>query len=66
MLANIWLKLHGSNPTYWPEEAVGEASVIRHEYLVAIKAADAMDFAPLIALHEKYTVTHSQESIDES
>jgi len=56
MLANIWLKLHGSSSAIWPEEAVGEASIIRGEYLAAIKAADKMDFAPLIALHEKYTV----------
>src|SRR5580700_6024566 len=35
MLANIWLKQHGSNPTEWPEQAVGEASVIRTEYLDA-------------------------------
>ena len=55
MLANIWLKLHGSSPTFWPEQAVGETSVIRDEYLIAIKAADGMDFVPLIALHEKYT-----------
>ena len=55
MLANIWLKLHGSAPTIWPEQAVGETSIIRDEYLIAIKAADGMDFVPLIALHEKYT-----------
>ena len=56
MLANIWLKLHGSPPTVWPEAAVGEASVIRDEYLKAVRAADALDFIPLISLHEKYTV----------
>jgi Fic-DOC domain mobile mystery protein B len=55
MLANIWLKRNGSPPTIWPEQSVGEASVIRDEYLAAIKAADGMDYAPLIALHEKYT-----------
>jgi len=55
MLASIWLKLNGSSPTIWPEEAVGGTSVIRDEYLIAIKAADKMDFAALIALHEKYT-----------
>lgn len=56
MLANIWLKIHGSPPTYWPEESVGEASVIRDEYLAAIRAADAMDFSRLISLHERYRV----------
>jgi len=55
MLANIWLKLHGSNPTIWPDAAIAETSIIRDEYLAAVKAADTMNFAPLIALHEKYT-----------
>ena len=59
MLANIWLKLHGSSPTFWPEQAVGETSVIRDEYLIAIKAADGMDFAPLIALHDRYTFSET-------
>ena len=55
MLANIWLKLHGSQPTFWPEESVGEASVLRAEYLAAVSAADAMDYGPLIALHRRHT-----------
>ena len=59
MLANIWLKLHGSSPTIWPEEAVGQTSVIRDEYLVVVKAADEMDFAPLIALHKRFTEAQS-------
>lgn len=60
MLANIWLKLHGSPPTVWPQESVGETSIIRDEYLNAVKAADAMDFAPLIALHEKYSTVQAE------
>ena len=55
MLANIWLKQNGSNLTFWPEATVGETSVIRDEYLQALKAADRMDFGPLFALHAKYT-----------
>jgi hypothetical protein len=55
MLANIWLKLKGSNPTIWPDAAIAETSIIRDEYLAAVKAADTMNFPPLIALHEKYT-----------
>jgi Fic-DOC domain mobile mystery protein B len=55
MLANIWLKLHGSPPTVWPEQAVGETSVIRDEYLAAMRVADKMDFVALIELHRKYT-----------
>jgi len=54
MLANVWLKLHGSPPTLWPEEAVADTSIIRDEYLTAMKAADGMDYAPLIALHRRY------------
>jgi len=64
MLANIWLKLHDSPPTVWPEQAVGETSVIREEYLAAVKAADQMDFAPLIALHKKYTAEDVPETDD--
>ena len=55
MLANIWLKQHGSSPTEWPEQAVGEASIIRIEYLIAIKAADDWNYEPLIELHARYT-----------
>jgi Fic-DOC domain mobile mystery protein B len=55
MLANIWLKQHGTKPTEWPEQAVGEVSVIRQEYLTAIKAADLHDLAPLIGLHMRFT-----------
>ena len=55
MLVNIWLKLQGSPPTEWPEEVVGGASVIRSEYIAAVKAADTMEFEPLIALHRRYT-----------
>jgi fido (protein-threonine AMPylation protein) len=55
MLANVWLKLHGSGPTEWPEQAVGDVSVIRSEYLDAIRAADRHEFAPLIELHTRYT-----------
>lgn len=55
MLANIWLKLHGSPPTEWPEEVVGEASVVRSDYIASVKAADAMEYGPLIALHRHYT-----------
>ena len=56
LLANIWLKLHKSSPTRWPEEAVGNGeSPIRTEYLAAIRAADEGDYEGLIGLHVKYT-----------
>jgi Fic-DOC domain mobile mystery protein B len=55
LLANIHLKQSRSAVTVWSEEAIGTASVIRQEYLSAIRAADAGDYAPLIQLHERYT-----------
>jgi Fic-DOC domain mobile mystery protein B len=56
MLANIWLKQNGATPTVWPEATIGAASVIREEYLAAIRAADAGRYDELIALHERYTL----------
>jgi Fic-DOC domain mobile mystery protein B len=56
MLANIWLKLQGSVYTEWPEETSGTAkSVIRDEYIAAIKQADTGDLEPLIKLHQRFT-----------
>ena len=66
MLANIWLKRNGLSPTVWPEQAVGETSVIREEYLAAVRAADKFDYAPLIALHRKYTPEESPEADEET
>jgi fido (protein-threonine AMPylation protein) len=57
MLANIWLKLHDGGVTVWPEESVGQTSVIREEYLQAIQQADLMNYVPLIALHERFKLT---------
>jgi Fic-DOC domain mobile mystery protein B len=53
MLANIWLKRHGHAVTVWPEETIG-SSVIRDEYLAAIRAADEGDEDPLIELHRRF------------
>ena len=57
LLANIWLKLNKQPLTEWPEEVIGETSVIRDEYLTAIRAADSGDYAPLIELHRRYAET---------
>lgn len=54
MLANIWLTLHGAAPIEWPEETIGTASVVRDEYLAAVRSADAGDYASLLALHERF------------
>ncbi len=55
MLANIWLKRNGFLVTVWPDDVIGEASIIREEYLRAIRAADGGDMGVLLALHKKYT-----------
>lgn len=56
MLANIWLKQQGQLIVRWPEQHVGQVSVIREAYLAAIKAGDVGDFTPLIAMQEKYMI----------
>lgn len=60
MLSNIWLRKHGTRPTVWPEPQIGEVSPIRTAYIDAIKAADANNFGPLIALHKQYTTTDGE------
>ena len=55
LLANIWLKLHKQPLTEWPEDAIGATSVIRDDYLAAIRAADTGDFAPLIELQSRFS-----------
>ena len=55
MLANIWLRLNGQHYTAWPEQTVGDESVIRGEYLAAIKAADQGEYGPLVELHKRFT-----------
>lgn len=54
MLASVWLRLHGRTPVEWPEASIGGASLIRGEYLDALRAADAGDIAPLLRLHERF------------
>ena len=53
-LTNIWLVLHRAPTVQWPEHLIGDVSPIRDEYLVALKAADNGDIAPLIAMHRFY------------
>jgi Fic-DOC domain mobile mystery protein B len=55
MLANIWLKRHGHAITEWPEATIGSKSVVRDEYLAAIRAADSGDARPLMELHHRFT-----------
>jgi len=57
LLANLWLYLHGEEITAWPGTALSEESPIRAEYILAIKAADEGDYAPLLALHKRFSMT---------
>ena len=41
--------------TDWPEDVIGATSVIRKEYLAAIRAADKGDYARLIDLHRHFS-----------
>src|SRR5262249_36145704 len=54
-LANIWLKLHDHELTRWPGSELSEESPVRAEYIPAIQAADAGDYAPLLSLHARFT-----------
>ena len=54
LLANIFQKQSMGKVTIWPEETVGNASVIREEYLAAVRSADRGEYEPLIALHRRY------------
>jgi Fic-DOC domain mobile mystery protein B len=55
LLSNIWLIRHDHPLTEWPEETIGDRSVIRDEYIAAIKSADNGVEEPLIELHSRYT-----------
>jgi Fic-DOC domain mobile mystery protein B len=55
LLANIFLKQSAHGLTVWPEETVGNASIIREQYLAAVRSADGGNYEPLIALHRRYT-----------
>ncbi|MGN6369371.1 MAG: mobile mystery protein B [Phycisphaerae bacterium] len=55
LLANIWLKRHDHPITEWPEQTLGNESIIRKEYLLAIQAADQGDYQPLIQVVTRYT-----------
>ena len=59
LLANIWLKMHGAPLIFWPEPSIGVASEVRGEYLDAIRAADRGEFAPLLALHQRFGSEHT-------
>jgi len=59
MLANIWLRLNDRAIIDWPELTIGAESVIRTEYIAAIRQADDGDLGPLIDLHRRYSGNQS-------
>lgn len=54
MHGNTWLRMRDGRIVVWPESTMGTATVVRHEYLEALRAADTGDYAPLIELHERF------------
>ena len=56
LLTNIWLMQCGGIVIDWPEEAIADTtSVIREEYISALKQADKGNLAPLTELHQRYS-----------
>jgi Fic-DOC domain mobile mystery protein B len=57
LMANIWLKFNDHSIIDWPEAHISGESVIRAEYLDAIKAADKGDLDLLLRLHVRFSPT---------
>jgi len=53
MLSNIWLRVHHKPIVEWPSTIVAE-SPIRGEYIACLRAADAHNIKPLLALHARH------------
>jgi Fic-DOC domain mobile mystery protein B len=51
LLANIWLRLHKTPIIIWPENAIGDASSIRDNYIKALNEADKGEYDLLLTLH---------------
>jgi Fic-DOC domain mobile mystery protein B len=50
MLANIYLKQNGLNPTKWNEDLLSKENPQRDDYIQALKFADDRDYSQLIKL----------------
>ena len=59
LLANIRLRVLGHQLTEWPEETIGAESVIRNDYIAAIKVADDGEYGPLLDLHRQFAADES-------
>jgi len=53
MLANIYLKQHGLQPTTWNENLLSKENLHREEYIKALKKADEGDYRDLIQMQSK-------------
>jgi len=50
MLANIYLKQNGLQPTKWNENLLSKENLHRDDYIKALKSADNGDYRELIIL----------------
>jgi len=50
MLANIYLKQNGLQPTNWNENLLSKENLHRDEYINALKMADEGDYSVLIGM----------------
>ena len=53
MLANIYLKQHGLQPTQWNENLLSKENTHRDEYIQALKRADRGEYRDLIEMQSK-------------
>ena len=53
MLANIYLKQNGLQPTKWNENLLSQENKQRESYIEALKQADLGDYSKLIILQSK-------------
>ncbi len=61
MLANIYLKQNGLNPTKWNENLLAKINPKRDKYIKALKKADAGNYEDLIKLHSNGVVSMNSE-----
>ena len=52
MLANIYLRQHGSMPVKWQEDLLSKENPKRDAYIKALKDADSGNYSCLIAMHK--------------
>ena len=52
MLANIYLRQHGSMPVKWQEDLLSKENPKRDSYIQALKSADNGDYSSLIEMHK--------------